>query len=137
MKSLIILTILTLSVTAFACPDLTGKFECSSGTLELSQKTVDGVTTYSMKEAGNDTFIADGKERSLEPRYQVSSVKYIASCGENDLTINVNAVLSANGMEVTAIYYVNRISDNELFFQVKEGATGQEVVRVQDACIKK
>ncbi len=77
------LTIILLSsVSAFACPNLSGKFECKEEnetyTIEIAQTEANGITTYHIEGLN---LVADGMKHSIpnEPD-QLSDRVYFATC---------------------------------------------------------
>ena len=68
MKSMILTAVFLMGTSAWACPDLSGKFSCANGdsepiVLTVTQRVEEGVTIYTLVEDTAE-FIADGNWHS-------------------------------------------------------------------------
>lgn len=103
-KSLMTATLAALSVTAFACPDLTGTYECTYDgqveTMDLTQYVADGVTHFKV---GQTEVVADGASHPMPDSQPEEQATYTASCNGNVLGISFFSLLIDNANKIGQI----------------------------------
>lgn len=109
MKLLATLTTLLLINTAYACPDLSGKYTCVDNVegnydVEISQTIDNDVTTYHSNYGVNDTqaMIADGAERphtTMDNGIEITDGKETATCMDEKVHINLTFTEPSDEMD--------------------------------------
>ena len=109
------------SSVALACPNLAGTYTCSEDGQDyqtvLSQNTVNGVTTYTMLEDGDEmNIIADNNRR--EERTDSGYVGIKGSCQDNKLLIAIDSKETDADLgitiEINATFAVSLDADGSL-----------------------
>jgi microcystin-dependent protein len=96
MKS-IVLAVLFLGSTAFACPNLSGSYTCTdeegSSSVEIRQSVIAGATVYEISSEGEtDVFVADGKTRTAVEKQDdfVLTTSQTVSCSATNVQIVID-----------------------------------------------
>ncbi len=139
MKTLLALMVALVSLSTFACPDLTGKYICEGKEnieLEVSQNIEDGVTTYIL--AGLE-LVADKTERKIGDIAELKELSYAAACRENMfLYILQGKYVVQEGVKLSYVgIYANGLDEDGNFIEVSKLQLGaRETQPITRKCVR-
>ena len=134
------------SSSAFACPDLKGRFECkdfNDGSVQdvtITQTAFSGGMSYQLKiVTGNETqtrnYVADGKVKTMDhPRYNNYTER--TSCDGSKIKVDVNGARKDNGAALKAMVTVNLTSAGDLYDNYV-GTEGASALNFEEVCKRK
>lgn len=136
MKLFIMIILISKSVFAFTCPQISGDWSCvniSEGKnrvnqIIISQQNIPGGVSYTLKEKdGSTEYLADGKLRSYDDG-EISGSTMSKCINENSFTSKEEALLKPYGLFTILKGKFERLNSSELkiTYQVNVGINGTD-----------
>lgn len=101
MKYLITLLTLTLSATAFACPEISGSYSCRSGSHVSEKEIVKTSQGYHIISDGIEfTYLTDGNTYDVEANDSMKDGKVKSYCKDNKFIVDFKATILYEGAEI-------------------------------------
>lgn len=145
-KNFVMMMVVTLaSASAFACPNLAGRFTCrdfdnnSVQDVTITQKAIAGGVAYNLKIVADGQtqvrdYIADGSSKAInDPKYTSRTEK--SFCEGNMLKVQINGVLKETKEVLNAVVTVKIDAQNNLFDSYI-GTSGGKPINFSETCAR-
>jgi hypothetical protein len=140
---IIIALVCTLSMSALACPDLSGRFFCKSFSNGLDQDVTitqvngDKATIYNLKivtteDTQEREYVADNEAKTVEdPNYTWKTER--SYCADGQLLVEIKGEQKESGKVLDALVTV-KLNDEGNLYDSYTGTLGEEPINFEEVC---